>query len=385
MKNVLIVSFHEWQSFRYGGFHAIGECFIERGCKVLFATSRFSISEKFKTDYLWQNFKNVCSLNRGLVINTKYGNLVNVGCLGLWEQSVLSKRFPSFVSKLISRLQKKYFIHQIDKFEKDFDLIVIESGGALIIFNELKRKYKNAKFIYRPSDLCASKKNPSRELLNLEKMVIFSSDLVVFVNVVGVEIARSYYGDIISEKFEVIPNGYQKTELIEKKNWPDNIAQKKFAVYVGGHSPMWEALICLSEKMKEIQVVVITPARPPGEFLNALGSHNNLVYIPGVPPSGIGAYLQNSSVVLAPYYPDKRDLLVHGKILQAMFLKKPIVCLNVHSSLKDYGVQVAGTIGEFIELVEGAMITPEVNYKFDFDYDWNSFKNKFYDCASSLF
>ena len=83
---------------------------------------------------------------------------------------------------------------------------------------------------------------------------------------------------------------------------------------------------------------------------------------------------------MIPYKEEYKNkpLGMHGKIIQAIACKKPIVCKNIDESLKKFGVLIAQTDEDFIsilrDLIDKKVVYVEYEYKLR---DWADFCEDF--------
>jgi glycosyltransferase involved in cell wall biosynthesis len=73
---------------------------------------------------------------------------------------------------------------------------------------------------------------------------------------------------------------------------------------------------------------------------------------------------------------------MHGKIMQAMYAKKPIVAMNLDPSLRAEGIYIEASPESFAERVLSLLSAPSPVYQFDFSQrDWSHFKRRFIEYA----
>ena len=109
-------------------------------------------------------------------------------------------------------------------------------------------------------------------------------------------------------------------------------------------------------------------------------NYSNITYIEGVSPEQVPKFLCNSTIIMIPYKDawKNKPIGMHGKIMQAMACKKPLVCKNLDFNLSRYGIHIAKNDDDFIFKVQCILKEKvfEVNYEFEF-YGWDEFCEEF--------
>ena len=157
---------------------------------------------------------------------------------------------------------------------------------------------------------------------------------------------------------------------------PKVLKDKRSICYVGGHPPDLELIYKLAQKIPSLNIVVICPERLLKNDVRKVLNYSNISYIEGVPPEEVPKYLCNSTIIMIPYKEawKKKPLGMHGKIMQAMACKKPLVCKNLDPKLSKYGIHIANDNNDFISTVQAILDDQlyEVEYEFEFR-DWDEF------------
>lgn len=382
MKNnkVVIVSFHDWKSKRRAGFHHIGKAFLERGYKVYFVShSRPLYAALFKKNSV-HNFKNWWALMRGKVFNDKKGYLLNITGLNLSLPGPLRRMVGGeLLNYIMQHISDCFLARKCFRICDDPQYVVIESGSSVFAYRWLKHVYTKAIFIYRPSDPCIGG-SINKFLYYREKELVESADFIFLVNEEAERLYQKEGFDLSSAKTYILSNGIDVAAFDNPSDCPPILLKKPCITYVGGHPPDFNLIIKLARYFDNVNFIIICPEKLSSKDAAAVKTMENLYYIEGVFPETVPSYLNHSNVIIIPYKKAwaKKPLGMHGKILQAMACKKPIVCKNVDISLRDNGIYVAEDDEAFIGYVSQVIESEikEVNYNYDF-FDWKDFRKQF--------
>ena len=210
----------------------------------------------------------------------------------------------------------------------------------------------------------------------MEKELYSNADLVLLVNQESQKLynEHSFYNK--KENVRILPNAIDLSLFQLKHPCPKVLKDKRSICYVGGHPPDLELIYKLAQKITSLNIVVICPERLLKNDVRKVLNYSNISYIEGVPPEEVPKYLCNSTIIMIPYKEawKKKPLGMHGKIMQAMACKKPLVCKNLDPKLSKYGIHIANDDNDFISIVQAILDDQlsEVEYEFEF-YDWDEF------------
>ena len=377
-KKVLVLSYHNWATKRWGGLHSIGEALIEDGWSVLFWSltrtywgALSSRDERLRRE----NLKGILNPQRG---KTREPGLTNMALLS-WEV-IGERRIPgvvSFNNWARGRVWKR-FLRYVEKEGFVPDLIVLESCEGLYYFERLRRLFPEAKVVYRASDPILGWAYPRPLMVEAEKRVLECADLVLFTS----QLRKTKYEELYGPwdgRIQVLANGMDLEGFLTSHSPPDFFPEKRrIYCYVGATEPHWEAVIALARRDPLALVVIVCPVSPSGRVKRAIRKERNLVFKDGIDPKEVPSYLQNCSVVIVPYpeWLKRAARGLHSKILQAMVSGKPIVALNTGEGLEELGVSVSSKVEDFVS--QALQAGGVVEYPLDFSlYSWTRFKEEF--------
>ena len=386
-RKALVLSFHNWETRRQGGLHVIGEALVEDGWSVVFwSLSRTYWGALFSRDerLCWKNISHILQPD---ISALKPGSLTNLAIL---SHEIYGERLIPGVARYNtwarSRVWNK-FRRLMERSSYCPDLIVIESCEALYFYEHIKKLFPSAKMIYRVSDPIIGWTNPRPLLIRAENKTMEGADLVLFVNKECMAAYRKT--TLLNEgKIAVLKNGIDIDLYGKRQPRPSCYPQRgPVFCYVGAKPPAWDAVCALSSRINKGVVVVVCPVVPTLHVRRRLNQMKKILYIPGIFPGEVPAYLQHSDVVIVPY-PDsikRMPISMHSKLLQAMACSKPIVSLNAGVGLERYGVHVATDVYEFVELCLRVQSEGAKKYKIDLDsHSWIRFKREFIGRVRSL-
>ncbi|MBP5448375.1 MAG: hypothetical protein J6X95_09880 [Treponema sp.] len=261
------------------------------------------------------------------------------------------------------------------------EAFVFESSDALVMFDRLKKRYPDAKFIYRPSDPLMIEGGYSRYRA-LEENALRKADLNIIVNQEGLDLYRRKIADFDQTiKWQLLSNGvdiesYQKSYPI-----PPLLQKPNTVLYVGAGEVEWPLLFKAAQEMPDFNYIVGCPNYPSNTIQERAAAASNLFYVPGIKPAEVPAWITNARVIMVPYVTDfykNRPLGITAKYYQAMAAKKPIVAYCDTPKLKDAGVLVTYTYDDFIGAVKEAVKLERKEYSFDLsNRSWESVTQKF--------
>lgn len=340
-KNALLLTYHLLEYTRVAGFHKISDLLIKHDFNVDFVTIPFSIYWLFKNNDR-ENFTNFRKLMRKIPESV--------------EKNVSNFSVPSFVpfriqEKLSIRnskwIQLIYWNRLKRRLKSHYDLIIIESTTAVLLFDFLRNTYPDSKIVYRPSDpLIAYSKSES--LLCAESNILKNADDIWFVNKSSKDFCESKYGCRLS-KYRIIHNALISEKELKKKKQDKPIKrQKKTILYLGVFPIDYELIRRVAKKFPEVDIVIIGPYK---DILKM----NNIVFTGPLPLKEAKRLLSEAHLGIVPYIKKGRinELFeITGKIAIYMASGLPIVAINVSRKLNEYHCHVVSSIKEFIGAVE---------------------------------
>jgi glycosyltransferase involved in cell wall biosynthesis len=382
--NALVLSYHNYKTFRYAGMHAISEALSENDWAVVFwSVSRpyiyfFSSDERLN----WKNIKGLTNLK---VIKPQRRQIKNIAIPSfelIGERKFYFIKMFNQLARYLVFLKFKTFCERNKYYP---ELLIFESCEGLYYYHSLKKVFPLSKAIYRASDLIINWHNPRKELVEIEKDIIEDADLVLLVNDEQLEVLKklSYK---TNEKIKVLENGFFYTDYLTTSERPEQFPKnKKIACYVGAMIPNWEAVYRLANECEEnLYIVLICPSSKPP---NKISKCSNIMFIPGINYYDVAKYIQNCDLFIIPY-PDKMKnvpIKMHSKVLSAMACEKPIIALNAGEKLSEYGIYCSRNIETFIKLCKEHIDDKKMKYKLNlYEYDWNNFKIKFMNMLNSI-
>ena len=148
MKKIMFITGHYYRSNRRGGIHWLARAFHHSGWDVLYFTNGLSHFSRMIGDHRFQ-YPIMAEANRIQRVKERFSSFV---WFTPWHP-------VNFRSHLANRLTAPFFKHYghlslfdlTDEIAK-MNVIVIESGPGLMLFDRLKQINSSARFVYRLSD-----------------------------------------------------------------------------------------------------------------------------------------------------------------------------------------------------------------------------------------
>ncbi len=377
-RKITFITGHNWFSKRQGGFHQFARAASLSGAETVF----FSFPRPYYGYFMKREQINANVIRR-LKKGVYYAN-----------PSVLNVCFPTFrlpdaagkflPDWLMNFLLTHSFV-SFKKFCKNFlvgtDCFVFESCDGIALLSKIKKFFPDAKIIYRPSDPLVFASVPAR-VKELEKKMLFSADMNLIVNNEGLDAYKKELPDFEQKaKFKILSNGIEIESYKKTYPVPPVLENKKTVLYVGAWEVEWNLLFLAAEKIPDAVFVVVCPNYPSKEIQQKASASKNIIYIPGILPGEVPAWITNASVVMVPYVTDfykDRPLGITAKYYQAMAANKPIVAYCDTSKLKDVGIPVTYSYEDFILAVKYALGQGSKKYSFDLaGRDWKVVCRKF--------
>jgi len=378
--SVLVVSFHDWKSKRLAGFHKIGEALLEADYDVYFASHYRPLAlSLFNKDEI-NCFRNWRALMKGISFTSEAASLLNFTGLNLALPGPLRRGPLKKLNHWLLDWSNRLLASKCRRLCPSPRCIVIESGGSITAYPALKKAYPGVRFIYRPSDPCVGSLTATDSLLAAERLLVREADAVCLVNEEGRRMYQANGYEMDVSKTYILPNGIDVEAFGAHYETPEVLAVEESVCYVGGHPPDWRPILALADKRPDLRIVIVCPEKVPAAIAREVEARPELIYIEGLSPEQVPAYVSNATVMIIPY-PDgwgARPLGMHGKIMQAMYAKKPIVAMNLDPEVRKEGVYVEETVEAFVERVLMLRGAGSKEYSFDFTTrDWSTFKQRF--------
>lgn len=384
---ITFVTYHNWETKRIGGFHKFAEGCALAGHEVVF----FSFERPY---YIY--FKKDERLNKTVLRELSNGKRYEIHD-GEKRGSILNCTWPTIripmpMAKLFSESvvgwSARKSLMPFKKFQKSFlegtDVFVLESVGVPL-FDLLREYNPKSKFVYRPSDPIMVDGVSDKER-NQEAYVLKNCDLALLVNQAGLDLYRSKMNDFDGNvNYQILSNGVDTDKFKVKYPVPKQFEKGNIALYVGALAPEWELTLKIAEACPNINFVIVCPVICPQEIKDS--SPSNLVFIPGIYPSEVPAWITNCDVFIVPYPTGMYKIRPWGitaKYYQAMTAKKPIVVYDDTDELKQYGISVNHDYESFIQSIKKAFENKhDVEYELG-DKDWTHINNDFIKKLESL-
>lgn len=386
-KNALIVSFHDWKSKRYAGFHNIGRALLDVGCDVAFLSNDRPVFKAFGRRHGVHTPRNWSALMRGIEYPAASAKLTNFTYLNLRLPGPIARRVGGWINRQLKCISDWQLAKKVRRCCPEPDFIIIESGGSVFSYPILKRVYPERPFVYRPSDPCIGSISPTPALIQIERRLVKEAAAVLLVNPEG----QALYGregyELSDDRTFILPNGIDLDAFRRPHPCPRALRNKPSVCYVGGHPPYWDAILALADANNGVNVVVVCPESLPAVTRKEVSLRENIIYIEGITPDDVPAYIFNANVVMIPYMPGwgDRPLGMHGKVMQAICAKKPIVAMHMDKSLREEGVFVEDTISGFVHRVLSLLDAGCISYAYDLsDRSWEKFRDRFIEIVNSI-
>lgn len=372
MKKIVFISCHDYIAKRQGGFHVFAEK-LSKDFEVVFFSYPRSFFIKIRPDREIE-YDNIHYFKDR---DETFGNVRNVSTMFYIPPVSLLKFFPDKLNEFFFRLRIPTFKKFCDKYFGKVDYFMFESAaGVVVLFDYLKEKYPDAKFLYRPSDPMF--KSPDLSFYyKYERNLIEKCDFIFAVNQEGIDLYRDNVPGWDDSKCEIISNGIELSAYEKEYPMPDVYKGcKNIVSYIGARPAEWDMLVEASAKLPEVNFFVICPAAPNKAFKDALEKNQNLHYIQGISPKQVPQYVSNSDVIMIPNPTGMYKTFPWGitaKFYQAMKAHKPIVVYEDEDEISNLGIAITHDYNSFISEINKAVHSKkEINYNFDFEKkDWN--------------
>lgn len=381
MNKIVFITSHHWNTKRLGGFHKFAEHAADSRIETVF----FSFPRPYYGYFMHREQLNrplLRLLGKGKEYKTQAGNkILNVTFSTFRVPDRLSKFFPDLLVNWLLTHSFKTFKGFCKKYLAGSDCFVFESCEGIALLDKIKKLYPNAKIIYRPSDPLTFAAVPKR-VKKMESHILKTADMSFIVNEEGLAAYRKNIPDFdITVKHQILSNGVDIDSYLKKYPVPEPLKQNNTVLYVGAWDIEWNLIFKAAEETPDFNYIIVCPNYPAENVLSRAKEYSNIVYIPGIKPSEVPAWVTNCNVFMVPYingfYKD-RPLGITAKYYQAMAACKPIVSYSDTQKAKEVGIAVTYTYEDFINEVKKAISTKVCHYSFNLeDRRWENITQTF--------
>lgn len=388
MKHVLLVTYHNWESKRLGGFHKLAEALCASGYSVGFLSYPRPIYAVLKNNE-YNNVKALWRLLRGVEFKYEKASLVNYSIPSFHLPGRLGHGVAGTIGKRLASVSVALTIFRTRNLFPCLDAIVFESCLGLELVAALQSQYPKAILLYRPSDPMVRWKGVSEAILDAERHLLNSADSVLLVNTQDLsEYGRAYRGlKLIGPRVKILPNGvdlrvFRRIGAERAKN-----PQARRVTYIGAMPPDWGVFEVAASALRDVEFAIICP-EPPNSSASIVLGLPNVSFIQGVPYAQVPEIFAGTSVLAVAYDRErtaKMEYGLHGKLLQAMAARVPIVSFGLSEDLRRFGIVVTSSPGEFTHEIRATLEQPAIR---DFNcciekYDWLELQRRFVVCLEN--
>lgn len=379
-KKIVFITALNWETKRLVGFHKFAE-FAAKNYETVFFSFPHSYSDIFrnkehanlKTFFLLKKGKTYTLPNDKKIFNITFPTFRLPFAIAKFLPRKLHLFLLSHGFKSFTKFAKKYF--------SNANYFIFQSCEGIVFFDTLKKIFPKAKMIYRSADPFVI--SDWEYLKILEKNIILKSDKTICVNEESVTAYKSAIPDFEKKvSFCIIPNGVDLDAYKKKYDCPLPLQNKKTALYVGAVDIEWNLILEASKKISDANFVIVCPNYPNKKIAKEISKHINIVYIPGVKPNEVPAWISNCTVFIVPYkknFQKKIPISLTAKHYQAMAAKKKIVSFCDSPAITKYGIRTTFYYHDFISEVREALKNPHIEYEFNLDErNWNRICEHFF-------
>ena len=306
----LILSAHDYRTPRRASIHFLADELNTRG-EVRFFSLRYSLLSKLKKDFRSS-------------LDSKSNHVENhngIECY-LWKTLIhpinTRRNYLAPFENILFRLFQKFPPQQLTDWIKDSDVIIIESGLAIIYFEYAKKINPNATFVYRASD--------DLDTINVAQFIKDYFDLT----------SRKYdqvcmlsplIGRNISYKDNLyyVPNGVGKEMAIHGD--PNPYSHRKNAVSVGSMLFDLSFFKVASKQFPDVNFHLIGTGCTKDDL-----DAQNVIFYGHMPFYDTLKYIKHADIGIAPYITNAESAYLADssmKMVQYDFYKIPSVCPEI--------------------------------------------------------
>lgn len=343
-KNALVITYHVKNCQRVGGFHYFINYLEKLSYDIDWVTCPISLSWVLHHNDR-ENKKNFIDLWRGITFE---------------ENGVTVRHFstpvfiPAKIAKIMGMKIGEHYWPDWKRVRKrlkhNYDVILVEGVGCQYA-SDLRYNYREARIIYRPSDILETF-SEIPDAVELEKRMMEAADITVCVD----ENQQQYYKRIGSpdNNIQVLRNP-MTTEADREflKNWiPKEISQKS-VVYMGVSCVDLNVIEYAASKLKYVRFYIIGPHRGK--------THDNIEYLGVLNKKQFEYYLENANVGISTLNEEmfgKNNIALPGytrKFISYMKYLLPIVTMYYSNYLNIKGFYVSNCKEKFYELIKEAL------------------------------
>lgn len=377
---ITFVTYHNWEAKREGGFHRFAGYAASCGEDVVF----FSFSRPYYSILKHEerlNAQVLKKLTKGCKYNVSNGVLNNM----TWATLAIPGNIRNHFSYRVNNWFMCHSLTPFSKIQKKWldgtNCFVFESCEGLHLLDVIKRYNPSAKIVYRPSDPVVDISS-DKALIEAEHRMLLAADTIVLVNEESRGVYKNAFPDYDDSKAIVISNGVDLNDYRQTYPVPDVMKGKKTALYVGLFDMEWDLIIEASEQLQDVTFIIVNPNKLDDEICKKIKNHNNIVYVEGIGPKEVPAWVTNANIMIQPYpknvFSDTISLSLTSKNYKAMAAGKPIIAYMIPKQLERFGLIVADDYQCFIDAVRENIDKSNFRYSVNLDEkDWNVLCEKF--------
>lgn len=383
---IVFITYHNWDTKRHAGFHALADYCCRQGCEVVF----FSFSRPY-----YSFFMNDERLNKSVLRKLSKGQRYVVGRSTILNVTWPTLSFKGRFRKLLPEPVNKWLdIHSFTPFStfsnkwlRDTDVFVFESNESVLLYDKIKNRFPNSKIVYRPSDPIIDY-NPL--LAKDEIKLVTKADMNFIVTDEGANLYRNVIDNFEENcKYIILHNGIYINDYTTVYKKPSDMTDNKIITYVGVEPIEWPLVIEMARKIPNADIYIITPIPILNSIVQNIEEIPNLHYIPGIYHKDVPAWITNSDVIITPletdFYKRRKSILISAKNLKPIAANKPIVVYANNPALSNYGITTTFNYEDFINAVSVALNEGKRKYNIDLnDYNWDSIGELFLNTLNNL-
>ncbi len=310
MKRIMFVTGHYYRSHRRGGVHWLARSFHRAGWDIFFFTAGLSSISRAAGDHRFQ-YPVITEANQIHRIEERFSSFV---WFTPWHPVSLRSRLANcLAAPLFSRYGNLSLFDAADKIA-EMDVIMIESGVGLMLFDRLKKLNPSARFVYRLSDDLRVL-NVSPLLIETERRIAPDFDLITAPS------TRLLKRFEILQNTAVHPQGLDADLFDLEHDDPYDDKSAPNLVSIGNMIYDIDFLERASRLFQDWRFHVIG-------WLKRIPCNPNVIYYGEKPFEKVIPFVKFADVGLSPYlHRPGNEYLLHSshKILQYTYCRLPIV------------------------------------------------------------